>query len=67
IKTVRGAVKYAGLLCVDESQVEHYVACGANFVGVGVDTLLIGNAARSLAATFKSTNSDDDTPSPAGY
>ncbi len=64
LKTIRKAGKHAGLLCLDESQVAHFIECGANFVGVGVDTLLIGNAARSLAARFKP---GDDNASPAGY
>ena len=44
--------------------VGHYEECGANFVGVGVDTLLIGNAARRLAARCRS---GDDKPKDAGY
>ncbi len=67
IETIRAASKYAGLLCLDDSQVAHYVSCGANFVGVGVDTLLIGNSARTLAAKFGSTEADDEPSSPAGY
>lgn len=54
LRTIRAAGKYAGLLCLDESQVTHFVDCGANFVGIGVDTLLIGNAARSLTKRYKS-------------
>ena len=65
LRTVRAAGKNAGLLCLDESQVPHYVNCGANFVGVGVDTLLLGNSARALAAMYDSD--DDDASSPAGY
>lgn len=63
IRRIRDAGKYAGLLCLDETKVAHYVECGANFVGVGVDALLIGNAARSLASRCKS--GEDSTPS--GY
>ena len=36
----------------------------ADFVGVGVDTLLLGNSARSLAGKFKSGNGGS---TPAGY
>ena len=64
IATVRAAGKHAGLLCLDESQIGDFVAAGANFVGIGVDTLLIGNAARSLAARV---NEDDDSVPSAGY
>ena len=52
LRTIRKAGKYAGLLCLDHSRVAHFEECGANFVGVGVDTLLIGNAARQLAAHY---------------
>lgn len=65
IRTIRSASKHAGLLCLDSTQVAHYTGCGADFVGVGVDTLLIGNAARQLAARFCA--SDDSGSSSAGY
>lgn len=64
LRTIRKAGKHAGLLCLEESQVAHYIDCGANFVGVGVDTLLIGNSARSLAARYKGRDGDEST---AGY
>jgi 4-hydroxy-2-oxoheptanedioate aldolase len=62
--TIRNAGKHAGLLCLDETMVSHFVESGANFVGVGVDTLLIGNAARRLAARYRS---GDDATADAGY
>jgi len=61
LRTIRAAGKYAGLLWLDDSTVGKFVDCGANFVGVGVDTLLFGNAARGLAAKFKSGADDDST------
>ena len=64
LNTIRAAGKHAGLLCLDESKVAHFVECGADFVGVGVDTLLLGNSARSLAGKFKSGNGGSP---PAGY
>ena len=64
LRKIRAAGRYAGLLCLDESQVGRFIECGAHFVGVGVDTLLIGNSARSLAAKYVS---GDDDASPAGY
>ena len=63
LRTIRDAGKYAGLLCLDESMIAHYVSCGANFVGVGVDTLLLGNAARGLAARCR----DDGETVDASY
>jgi 4-hydroxy-2-oxoheptanedioate aldolase len=62
LRRIRRADKFAGLLCLDESRVSDYVDAGANFIGIGVDTLLIGNAARSLAVRF---NGGDG--STAGY
>jgi 4-hydroxy-2-oxoheptanedioate aldolase len=63
LRRIRDAGKYAGLLCLDESMVAHFEECGASFVGVGVDTLLIGNAARRLAARYRSADEAKD----AGY
>lgn len=64
LNKIRATGKHAGLLCLDESMVAHYESCGANFVGVGVDTLLLGNAARALAARFVNDNAPADE---AGY
>jgi 4-hydroxy-2-oxoheptanedioate aldolase len=64
LRTIRAAGKHAGLLCLDALKVAHFVECGADFVGVGVDTLLLGNSARSLAGKFKSGNGGS---TPAGY
>lgn len=52
LKTIRSAGKYAGLLCLDEAMVAHFESAGANFIGIGVDTLLLGNSARALAGRF---------------
>jgi len=62
LRTIRAAGRHAGLLCLDETKIPHFENCGANFVGVGVDTLLIGNAARGLAARLR-----QDEPADAGY
>ena len=64
LRTIRDAGKYAGLLCLDESMVAHFEECGANFVGIGVATLIHGNSARSLAARHKD---GDDSSAEAGY
>ena len=63
IRTVRAAGKLAGLLCLDRSRVPGFVAAGANFVGVAVDALLLGNSARELAAEF----GGEPGSTPAGY
>ena len=64
LQVIRAAGKHAGLLCLDESKVSHFIDCGANFIGIGVDTLLIGNSARNLAAKFTSRGDKNRT---AGY
>lgn len=66
IKTIQVAGKAAGILCTDEVLARHYLALGASFVAVGVDTSLLVQASSSLIAKFKSvsvTTSDaPDTP-----
>lgn len=52
LKKIRAAGKAAGILTLDKGKIVEFSAAGANFVGVGVDTLLLGNALRGLAAEF---------------
>jgi len=52
-EVINAAGKAAGLLCINPAKAHHYVDKGAKFVGVGVDTLLLGNAAKALAERFK--------------
>lgn len=61
LEAIAGAGKYAGVLCLDPALVASYRASGANFIGVGVDTMILGHSARQLARSFKS----DASPSPA--
>jgi len=53
-QVINDAGKAAGLLCINPAKAHHYVNKGAKFVGVGVDTMLLGNAAKALAERFKS-------------
>ncbi len=53
IATVRAAGKAAGILTVDTTLARRYLALGALFVAVGVDTTLLARASRELAAAFK--------------
>lgn len=53
IATVSRAGKAAGTLTTDPVLAERYLAMGARFVAVGVDTTLLMGAARNLAARFK--------------
>lgn len=52
IARVRTAGKAAGIVTVDEEAARRYLAAGCTFVGVGIDTLLLVNAMRSLAERF---------------
>jgi len=52
LRTIRAAGKYAGLLCLDPALVDNYVEQGADFVGVGVDTLVLSRGMRRIAARF---------------
>lgn len=53
IATVRDLGKFAGFLSADQAMSAHFIASGAQFAAVGVDTLLLSNAARSLAQAFR--------------
>lgn len=53
IETIIKAGKAAGLLALDPKLARSYVGKGASFVGVGIDTLLLANASKALADSFK--------------
>jgi 4-hydroxy-2-oxoheptanedioate aldolase len=55
IRTVKAAGKAAGVLATDPAIARHYAEQGASFVAVGVDTVMLINACRALAAQFKGT------------
>ncbi|WP_087722206.1 4-hydroxy-2-oxoheptanedioate aldolase [Pandoraea sp. PE-S2T-3] len=52
IARIRAAGKPAGILCVDEALARHYLDLGVTFIAVGIDTSLLANASRALAAKF---------------
>ncbi|HUE09753.1 MAG TPA: aldolase/citrate lyase family protein [Steroidobacteraceae bacterium] len=54
IAAVKSAGKASGTLTVDAKLARDYLAMGAQFVAVGVDTLLLAKAATDLAGAFKS-------------
>jgi 4-hydroxy-2-oxoheptanedioate aldolase len=54
IAAVKSAGKAAGTLTTDSELARAYLAKGAQFVAVGVDTLLLAKAATDLAGAFKS-------------
>ncbi|WP_417567035.1 4-hydroxy-2-oxoheptanedioate aldolase [Marinobacter sp.] len=67
LSRIRAAGKYAGLLCLDPSLAESYVRQGADFVGVGVDTMILANETRKLAQRFKQGAPVQDDKPQAGY
>jgi 4-hydroxy-2-oxoheptanedioate aldolase len=52
IRTIVASGKAAGTLTTDTAAARRYLDMGATFVAVGVDVLLLANAARHLAADF---------------
>ncbi|MGI9285221.1 MAG: aldolase/citrate lyase family protein [Pseudomonadales bacterium] len=67
LRAIRAANKHAGVLCLDPALFDAYVDAGANFVGVGVDTLILSTGAASLAKRFKAPGSNEEQPSQADY
>ena len=55
IRRIVAAGKGAGILTTDETQARHYLALGATFVAVGLDTNLLMRATTELARKFKGT------------
>lgn len=53
IARIRAAGKAPGILMAQVELARHYLASGALFVAVGVDTTLLARAAEQLAAKFK--------------
>lgn len=53
IARIRAAGKAAGILASDRALARRYLAAGALFVAVGVDTVLLSRAARDLLGAFK--------------
>ncbi|QIP30552.1 4-hydroxy-2-oxoheptanedioate aldolase [Deinococcus radiodurans] len=66
LRRIVGAGKAAGILSADERLARHYLALGATFVAVGVDTTLLARAARTLAASFKDKSREEAEPEPQG-
>lgn len=67
LAVINQAGKAAGLLCVNPDKAKDYVSKGAKFVGVGVDTLLLSQAAKNLALKMKAGENNDDAPESSGY
>jgi 4-hydroxy-2-oxoheptanedioate aldolase len=67
IKAVQQAGKAAGVLSADPSLARSYLAAGAMFVAVGVDTTMLIQAAKQLLGAFKSTAAAPQTPPSGAY
>jgi 4-hydroxy-2-oxoheptanedioate aldolase len=65
IARIRKAGKAPGILSTTEEQARKWLAAGAQFVAVGVDTILLTAAAKQLAAKYKTAAASAVTPN--GY
>jgi 4-hydroxy-2-oxoheptanedioate aldolase len=52
IARILAAGKAPGIFCTDEALVRHYLSLGVRFAAIGVDTTLLAQATRGLAARF---------------
>jgi 4-hydroxy-2-oxoheptanedioate aldolase len=52
ITSINAAGKAAGVLAVKKALIEKYANAGARFIGIGVDTTVLSNATKQLAATY---------------
>ncbi|MBV7543554.1 aldolase/citrate lyase family protein [Acidovorax sp. sic0104] len=65
IASILRAGKAPGILATSEAQARQWLAAGALFVAVGVDTMLLASAAADLAARFRAPGSA--AARPLGY
>ena len=63
IVRIRQAGKAPGILCTDEAQAHRYLALGAVFVAVGLDTQILARQTSALAQRFGSVSGDGPTSS----
>ena len=66
IARIRRAGKAPGILATTEAQARQWLAAGAQFVAVGVDTMLLASAAQALVARFR-PGAEGSAARPAGY
>lgn len=67
IGVIQRAGKAAGILATDPAYARHCMDKGVRFVAVGVDTTLLAQATRGLAASFKSANATLSQSKPSSY
>ncbi|MGQ2994750.1 4-hydroxy-2-oxoheptanedioate aldolase [Variovorax sp.] len=66
VARIQKADKAAGILSTTEEQARKWLAAGATFVAVGVDTIVLAAAARQLAAKFRN-GAAPAAPAPSSY
>ena len=66
IARILRAGKAPGILATTDEQTNKWLAAGARFVAVGIDTMLLTGACRQLASKFKGSKGAT-TPTGAGY
>ena len=67
IARILRAGKAPGILATTDEQTNKWLAAGARFVAVGIDTMLLTGACRQLAARFKGNKGATSTPTSTGY
>jgi 4-hydroxy-2-oxoheptanedioate aldolase len=67
LRATRQAGRHAGVLCMDRELRSRYIDAGADFIGVGVDTLLMRRGAEQLVAEFRNDPKSAPPPQGAGY
>ncbi len=63
VHRIRQAGKAPGILCTHEPQARRYLALGAVFVAVGLDTQILARQTSALAQRFRSVAGDGPAPS----
>ncbi len=67
IRRILAAGKAPGILATTESQARQWLAAGALFVAVGVDTMLLARAAQDLLARFRPPGASPAASHTPGY
>lgn len=62
IQRITRAGKAAGILTLDTALAQHYLALGATFVAVGIDTALLVRGAQALISQFKGSSANAASP-----
>ncbi|MBD2804305.1 4-hydroxy-2-oxoheptanedioate aldolase [Xenorhabdus szentirmaii] len=67
IAQIKASGKAAGILMADVDTAKHYLDLGVLFIAVGVDTILLTNAASALSARFGKIQEKQNISSPGSY